>query len=249
MGLLNKEEFVCIDCETTGLDTENDVIIEVALVRFTLQEIFHSFSTLVDPGRPIPEASMKIHHIKDDMVKGQPLIEEVLPHILENIGNKIVVGHGVKFDLQMLDRAAARAGLPSKLIECRTFDTLRLARYYGESPVNSLESLRCHFNIADEGAHRALNDVMVNIEVFKKLVLGYKTSEEITELLSKPVLMKTMPLGKYKGRIFKEIPENYLQWASHQEFDQDLLYSIRTELKRRKKTVDFARAANPFSSL
>ena len=46
-------------------------------------------------------------------------------------------------------------------------DTLRMARLYGESPINSLERLRQHFNIAAEGAHRAMSDVIVNIEVFK----------------------------------------------------------------------------------
>jgi DNA polymerase-3 subunit epsilon len=58
-----------------------------------------------------------------------------------------------------------------------------------------------------------------------------------------------MPLGKHKGRLLKEIPLQYLQWASHMDFDQDLLYSLRSEIRRRQKTEDFSKMTNPFSGL
>jgi DNA polymerase-3 subunit epsilon len=58
-----------------------------------------------------------------------------------------------------------------------------------------------------------------------------------------------MPLGKHKGRPMKEIPLQYLQWIVHKGFDQDLLYSIRTELSRRKKGNLFSQSSNPFSNL
>jgi DNA polymerase III subunit epsilon len=126
---------------------------------------------------------------------------------------------------------------------------LRLARLYGESPSNSLQVLRGHFNIQSEGAHRAMSDVIVNIQVFKRLVQKFRTLEEIQEVLSKPIAMKTMPLGKHKGRPFKEIPLEYLKWAAHQDFDQDLLFSLRSEINRRKKGDSFSQAVNPFHQL
>ena len=58
-----------------------------------------------------------------------------------------------------------------------------------------------------------------------------------------------MPLGKYRGRKFSDIPQKHLRWASHQDFDQDLLYSLRLELKKRKKGESFADAANPFKQI
>jgi DNA polymerase-3 subunit epsilon len=124
-----------------------------------------------------------------------------------------------------------------------------MARLYGASPVNSLEHLRKHFNIPQEGAHRAMNDVIVNREVFKHLAKGYKTTEKLFDVLSRPILMTTMPFGKHKGRSFKEIPLQYLSWMSNKDFDQDLLYSIRTELKRRKKGNHFSQSGNPFINL
>ena len=84
---IKNQTYVCIDCETTGLDTEKDRIIEVAIVKFTFDQILEKYETLIDPKRDIPAESTKIHHITYDMVEGKPLIEEILPKILEIAGD------------------------------------------------------------------------------------------------------------------------------------------------------------------
>jgi DNA polymerase-3 subunit epsilon len=249
MGLLNKDTFICLDLETTGLDPNQDRIIEVAIARFTQEKLVESFETLIDPGCPIPEASIAIHHITDDMVKDKPKIEEILPHIFQFIGRHIIVGHGIGLDLAFLMAAAKRYQIPNTLSSHVFLDTLRLARLYGESPTNSLETLRKHFNIEAEGAHRAMNDVIVNIEVFKYLSTSFKTTEQLLERLKKPIPLKSMPLGKHKGRPFNEIPMEYLVWAANKDFDMDLLFSIRSEIKKRKSSPSFGQSSNPFSNL
>jgi len=249
MGQLKKDTFVCIDCETTGLDTTNDRIIEVAGATFTFDGVVETFETLIDPQQLISPESIEIHHITDDMVQGKPLIADVLPNLLTLAKNHIIVGHGINFDIEILANTAKRFAIPCTLTENRIIDTLRLARLYGESPSNSLEFLRKHFNIAEEGAHRAMNDVVVNIEVFKKLSHKFKTTEQLLDRLKRPIAMRHMPLGKHKGRPFKEIPVEYLRWAANKDFDQDLLYSIRSELKSRKGGNQFFQASNPFQGL
>jgi len=249
MSLLDKETFICLDCETTGLDPKTDRIIEIAIAKFNFSETLDSFETLIDPEGSISESSMAIHHITDAMVQGKPKIEEVLPRLFQMIDNLIVVGHGIKLDLDFLMASAKRHNIPCSLSSVISIDTLRLARLYGESPTNSLERLRQHFNIEPEGAHRAMSDVIVNIGVFKYLSTSFKTTEQLLERLKKPILLKAMPLGKYKGRPFSEIPIEYLSWAVKADFDQDLIFSIRTELQKRKKGERFNQATNPFSQL
>lgn len=249
MGRLEKEIFVCVDCEFTGLDPIQDRIVEVAVVVFTLEQILETYETLVDPEMNIPETSMKIHHITDEMVKGKPKIHEVLPDIFKMIGRKTIIGHSILFDRDMLEQAAKRASLPCTLSNNLFIDTLRLARSYGDCPINSLEQLRRHFNVEFEGAHRAMGDVIVNIEVFKHLLRRFKTTEQVFALLSKPIKMEVMPLGKHKGRSLKEIPLDYLIWASKKEFDQDLIFSLRDEIKKRKQGNLFQNASNPFQNL
>lgn len=249
MGLIHKDIFICFDLETTGLEPGTDHIIELAAARFTFDGILDAYESLIDPCCTIPESSIAIHHITNEMVKGKPKIEEVLASFLKFIGPLIVVGHGITLDIAFVSAAAKKHQIPCKLESQRYLDTLRMARLYGESPLNSLEKLREHFNIEPEGAHRAMNDVLVNIEVFKYLAKNFKTTEELLERLKRPILLKRMPLGKHKGRMFSEIPIEYLLWAANKDFDQDLSFSIRSELKRRKKGANFSQASNPFSSL
>lgn len=249
MGLLNQETFICLDCETTGLEAKTDRIIEVAVVKFNFSGNLDSYETLVDPEIPISEVSMAIHHITEQMVQGKPKIQEVLPKVISMVDSHIVIGHGIQMDLAFLSESSKRHDIPNPFEKLVFIDTLRLARLYGESPTNSLEKLRQHFNIEAEGAHRAMSDVIVNIRVFKYLSTKFKTTQELLERLKKPILLRTMPLGKYKGRPFNEIPIEYLKWALRGDFDQDLIFSIKTELQKRNKGNRFEQSANPFSQL
>ncbi len=249
MTQLEEEIFVCLDCETTGLDLEKDSIIEVAAVTFNRHQIFKSYESLVNPLCPIPEESRKIHNISDTMVADKPTIDQVLPELLELVSNHIIVGHGIKFDIDLVVRAAAKSNIPSRLQHNHSIDTLRLARLYGESPQNSLEQLCKHFNISYSGAHRAMTDVKMNVEVFKYLTQKFKTTDQVFKVLSKPIKLREMPFGKHKGRSFKDIPLNYLRWAADKDFDQDLLFSIRSELNKRKQGNLFSQAGNPFHDL
>lgn len=249
MGSLKKDTFICLDVEATGLDVREDRILEVAAVRFSEMEVLESFETLIDPERDIPEESFKIHKIDQSMVKGKPKIKEVLPDLFSFIGDDIIIGHGINFDIQIIHYSSLREGMPSDFINHKNIDTLRLARLYGESPSNSLETLRKHFNIAPQGAHRAMNDVIVNLEVFYRLAERFKTTKDILQRLKDPIEFKRWPLGKYKGRTLREMPQNYLEWALHRDFDEDLMFTIQKELKRRKKGTSFLQNTNPFSNL
>ena len=246
---LADEIFVCLDCESTGLDPAKDRIVEIAITKFTFNELLSSYETLIDPECDIPQTSQDIHKISQEMITGKPKIREILPKVLDLIGSYPIVGHGINFDISLIANEAKRAQIPTQILSQTHVDTLRLARLYGESPVNSLERLRQHFNIASEGAHRAMNDVVVNIEVFKHLVHSYKTLDQVLKILQKPIKLRLMPLGKHKGRKFDEIPLEYLLWAEKVDFDQDLLFSIRSEIKNRRRGGGFEQAANPFTNL
>jgi len=246
---IHQEIFVCIDCESTGLEPEKDRIIEIAVARFTFSQILQTYESLINPECPIPETSQEIHKISAEMIEGKPKIKEVLPQVLQMINGHIIVGHGIGFDITLIAAEAKRNQIPTTIQQQRYLDTLRMARLYGESPVNSLQRLREHFNIEPEGAHRAMSDVIVNIEVFKQLAKPYQTTEQLFQILQKPIKLKAMPLGKHKGRRFDEIPLEYLLWAEKKDFDQDLLFSIRSELRNRKRGGGFEQSASPFSNL
>lgn len=249
MRSLSQEIFVCLDCESTGLEPKQDRIIEIAAARFTFDRVLQEKETLVNPGCPIPETSQEIHKISQEMIEGKPPIAEVLPEFLKMIEGHVLIGHGIGFDIALIAAEAKRHQIPTDIEKQPFLDTLRMARLYGESPVNSLQQLRQHFNIEPQGAHRAMSDVLVNIEVFKYLAKAYRSLDDLFAALQHPIRLKTMPLGKHKGRKFEEIPIEYLLWASRKDFDQDLLYSIRSEIKNRKKGKGFGVSTSPFADL
>lgn len=249
MNLLKNLTFICLDIEATGLDPKEDRIIELAAVRFQLGKELERYEKLIDPRCSINAESTVIHGITNAMVANQPKIEHILPEFLSFIGKDIIIGHQISFDISLLIEECKRHQIPHSLASALCIDTLRLARHYGDSQKNSLEYLAIHFNIPIDKMHRAMNDVLLNIQVFAHLVQPYRSLDEIVKILNKPIKMRSMPLGKYKGRLFSEIPENYLRWAEHQKFDQDLLYSIRLELKKRKFNPGFSEFTNPFKEL
>lgn len=248
-GPLGSQKFVCVDCETTGLDPNKDRLIEVAAVAFTFGGHEKSFESLVNPHIAISPESIAIHHITDEMVADSPRFSSVLKPLMEVVGDAIIVGHGIQFDIDFIHNEAERAGLECSIQKNPSLDTLRMARLYGDSPTNSLAALAKHFNIPMEVKHRAMGDVIMNIEVFKRLAEKFKSIESLFARLERPIAMKAMPLGKHKGRPFRDIPINYLRWAAQADFDNDLLYSIRSELKRRKQGNLFTQASNPFGDL
>ena len=100
---------VVIDTETTGLDPADARIVEVGAVRIQGGRILDgTYSHLVRPGIPIPKASTAIHHIDDSKVAGAPTFAEIWPEMKKLIGESIVIGHTIGFDLAVLEPSNGR---------------------------------------------------------------------------------------------------------------------------------------------
>ncbi len=101
--------YVALDLETTGLDIENDEIIEIGAIRFDGNGVLDRFETLVNPGRAIPPAIQNLTGISDDAVRPARTISQIAPELEEFIGGLPVVGHNVAgFDTRFLARAGVR---------------------------------------------------------------------------------------------------------------------------------------------
>ena len=119
------EGFVAIDLETTGLDSRRDAIIELAAVPFVGGRAGPGYITHVNPGRPIPPESSRVHGITDAMVSLAPSITGVLERLESVLGRHVLVGHGIAFDLALLNRELHAHGLAS--LTNAAIDTMRLA--------------------------------------------------------------------------------------------------------------------------
>lgn len=153
-------DFVAIDLETTGLDAARDAAVAVAVVPFRGGEPIGGYETLVNPGRPIPAASTRIHGITDEMVVAAPRLGEVLDEFEILCGDHVVVGHGVAFDLAIIERVRRAHHRPP--LRNTALCTMRLAAalHPGWTDV-TLEALATRLRVPVVGRHTARGDALV----------------------------------------------------------------------------------------
>jgi len=162
------ENYTVLDTETTGFDPGKDRIIEISALKVRNNTIIDTFSTLVNPGINIPAHITKITGIDDSMVSPSPAIEQIISEIVEFIGDDIILGHNVAFDLNFLTDNSHR--ILGTWVENNYVDTYYWAMEL-QLPVGSyrLSSLKTFFNIETEGSHRALADCMTTMILAGKL--------------------------------------------------------------------------------
>lgn len=162
------DEFIVLDFETTGLSAEYDRIIEVAAIKFSDKEMVEVFHTLVNPKRRIPSDSTKIHGITDSMVKGKPNIYDILPDLLDFIGDSTIVAHNARFDMSFLKNACIRYFKDENYyIGNKVVDTLKLSRnMFPDLHNHKLGTVAQHIGIKLENAHRSTDDTFATSQIY-----------------------------------------------------------------------------------
>lgn len=179
--------FCVLDLETTGGSAADCEITEIGAVKYRHGELLGTFQTLVDPGTAIPPAITYLTGITQAMVCDAPGIETALPSFLEFIGDSVVVGHNVRFDLSFLNAASMRLGYGELLN--KSADTAALSRRLIRPEVRNLRlgTLAKHFRSPTTPNHRALEDARATAHVFHALLeragsLGVTNLEDLMQL-------------------------------------------------------------------
>src|SRR6185369_7261591 len=155
---------VSIDIETTRLDPQKDAIIEIGAVRFNAQRIEDEWSTLINPGRHIPEQITALTGIDDSMVRNAPRIQDVLEELDNFVGDLPVLGQNVRFDLGFLQKQRILALNP-------VLDTYELASVLLPTASRyNLGALGQLLGIPLPANHRALDDARVTHAVYERLL-------------------------------------------------------------------------------
>lgn len=170
--LIEHATFITFDTETTGLYPVASRLIEIGAVRFRMDgEEISVFEQLIDPGTSIPPDAQAVNHITDEMVSGQPGVDDVLPAFLDFLGgtDNVLIAHNARFDMAFIGVDLVRMGLP--LPGHMVLDTVQLARSLAPGlSTYSLEPLSRALGIARDQEHRALSDARLTKEVFRELV-------------------------------------------------------------------------------
>ncbi len=162
------DEFIAVDVETTGLRPLNQRVIEIALHRYRAGESVERFETLLNPGRSIPEFITRLTTIRDMDVAEAPVFVDVADRVLEFIGDGLLVGHNVRFDISFLNAELKRAKRQPLINE--RLDTLTMAvRYLDNLRKPSLDRVASALKLGTRDVHRAGRDAALTAQIAIRL--------------------------------------------------------------------------------
>jgi exodeoxyribonuclease X len=224
-----------VDVETTGIDPSADAIVEVAASLYSpVDGLLSSFSSLVNPGRPIPASASGVHHIRTSDVADAPTRTQALEALLHFVQPaRCFVAHNAEFDRSFLPELADR----------RWICTMRLARHlWPEADDHKNQTLRYWLPIDETPLlgvemHRAEADTRVTGQIFLRVVNDYRerfgsvTLGALQRLCWSPIPMTVMPRGTRKGTPIAELPESDISyWLGREDTEPDLRWNLEQEL-------------------
>jgi DNA polymerase-3 subunit epsilon len=159
-----RKPVVFFDLETTGVAPDHDRIVDLAFLRRDPDGREDVFASLVDPGMPIPAEATAVHHITNQMVRGQPAFAALAPKLLDFIGDADLAGFGiVRFDVPMLTAEFRRAGITFTTASRSLVDALTI--FHRMEPRNLTAAYKMYCGKSLEDAHRAEADMRASSDV------------------------------------------------------------------------------------
>ena len=150
---------IFLDLETTGASAGQDRITEVGLIEVDDGYFVREWSTLVNPGIPIPPLIQSLTGINDRMVAGAPYFEDIAQELHDAIDGRMLIAHNARFDYGFLEQEFKRIDQDfSAPVLC----TVRLSRkLFPQHARHNLDTLISRHDIACDARHRALGDARV----------------------------------------------------------------------------------------
>lgn len=176
-------KFICLDIETTGFDPQTNSILEIAAVKYDLNGNLETFHTFINYTQSIPALIKKLTSITEKDVENAPILESQIPLLEEFCQDLPIMGHNIEFDLNFLNANGANLNNPK-------LDTMPLSHMAFDNIESfSLEILCKKFNTEYFPSHRAIDDVLANIELFRTICKSFanlpdKNRQQLIELLS-----------------------------------------------------------------
>jgi len=163
-------DYIALDVETTGLDPYKDRVVEVGVVLFGFDrdgalQLRGEWSSLVNPGVPIPDAASSIHGITDLEVSAAPRFSDLSEEISVRVKGKVLVAHNAPFDASFITREYGR--LPAISPVGEVADSLLLLRMaYPTLLSYNLGKAAYVLGIPSGQGHRALDDAKTCMSIF-----------------------------------------------------------------------------------
>lgn len=241
-----KNPIIFFDLETTGVDTMNDKIVQIATVKILPNGERESKEYLINPDRPIPKEASDVHGITDEMVKDKPLFSKYARALNDYYKGCDIGGYNSnQFDMSMLIEEFKRCGIDFDTTNRNYVDVMKLEAQLNPRTLEAVYQRYTGNNI--ENAHDALADVNATIEVLENQIEAHGLTLDTAELdkisqgdnLRVDVAGKLCNIdgkicwsfGKHKGNPVKDTP-SYANWFLGQSVPSETEKIIREQLKK-----------------
>ena len=169
------KNYVAFDLETTGLDAENDFIIEIGALKVINGKVCERFNEFIKPPCQITPRITEITGITNEMVANARPTKEVIRDFVSFCGDYVLVGHNIMFDYKFMKQHASRFGYT---FEKQGLDTLQIARKTLKNlESKSLGALCEYYHITNQAAHRAYHDALATAKVYHMLAHDFEDSD------------------------------------------------------------------------
>ncbi len=244
-----------IDLETTGVNLGTDRIIEIAIVKILPDGARSVKRKLINPEMIIPQTSIDIHGITNEMVKEAPTFRQVAQELRQVLDGCDLAGYNSnRFDIPLLIEEFLRAGVLFEMKGRKMVDVQNIFHKMEQRTLSAAYRFYCNKNL--EGAHSAEADAAATHEILIAQLERYpllgNTVESINKAIGEEVIVdfarrfimengiELFNFGKYKGRsvadVLKAEPQ-YYDWMMKGDFPQNTkqkLTEIFTRIKLKK---------------
>lgn len=181
---------VFVDIETNGGSGERGRITEIALIRVEDGEVVEEYSSLVNPGSPIPYWITRLTGITNADAADAPYFDEIASEVHRMLDGAIFVAHNVRFDFSFIKRQLEALGYTFRP---KLFCTVRMSRrLYPEHSGHSLEKIIARHRIATTARHRAMADAQAILD-FTRLAITEKGIDAFNDAVALQMKTKTLP--------------------------------------------------------
>jgi DNA polymerase-3 subunit epsilon len=225
-----------IDLETTGVNLGSDRIVEIAIVKIMPDEKRSVKQKRVNPEIPIPQASVDMHGITNEMVKDEPAFRQIANEIKQFLDNCDLAGYNSnRFDIPLLVEEFLRVGMELDMKGRKLVDVQRIFHSMEQRTLGAAYRFYCHKEL--NGAHGAQVDAEATWEVLLAQMERYPQLGTDLDSINKclgedPIVdfarrftldngVEIFNFGKHKGRPVADVlraEPQYYDWMMKGDF-------------------------------
>lgn len=236
-----RRPIVSLDVETTGLNPKYDRVIQIGIIKIHPDGREKEWSTLVNPGTPIPSEACQIHGITDEMIASELPFAGIGVGLNNALKGCDLCGYNIKFDVDFLIAEFKRISIdfqPGMLI-----DSYKI--FAKKEPKNLAAAVKFYLNEEISDGHQALPDARAALRILEAQLEKYLDLPRNINGLDQFCFGKSnekfiwkgdrfmINFGKHKGVLLQDVPRDYLEWMMTGRFTDEVKHIVKEALQGR----------------